>query len=535
MKIKHEQEKSDVSQIKQLRSGLNFQSGSKMLIGKNLASSAAIAIFLALGVVSCSYVKYAGAAGIVKIGNNLVVKRGGDFQSALDRAQPGDTIILEAGASYKGPFKLPNKTGQEFITIRSSAPADQLPAPGVRLDPAKYSSALPKLEPGVKGMPVLSTAAGAHNFRFIAVEFEPTIEGLYNIIQIGSGEERKLEDIPYNIEFDQVYIHGSPTDGQRRGIAANGRSIKIRNSYLSDIKREGEESQAIALWATDGNIEIVNNYLEAAAENILFGGAFNNLGLVPSNIIVRSNWMNKPLNWRHTKWAVKNFLEVKSGRNIKIENNLFTNNWAMAQEGAGILFRTAVDSGEQAVVENIEFTGNIVRSSGSAINIFGGEGKGGRNLTIRNNLFTDINGKQYGGRGSFILATTFDNVSIENNTVFHDGNFIIAYGEPMTRFTFRNNIVFQNEYGIFGDGVGSGQAALRTYFPNSVFSNNIIIGGKNSEGGTNTFFPANVSQVGFVNVADGNYKLRPESPYITKGYDGKQIGANLDQSRVGGE
>ena len=54
-----------------------------------------------------------------------------------------------------------------------------------------------------------------------------------------------------------------------------------------------------------------------------------------------------------------------------------TNNWAQAQEGTGVLFRSAVDSGEQAVVEDIVFENNIMRSSGSAVNIFGGEGKGG--------------------------------------------------------------------------------------------------------------------------------------------------------------
>src|SRR5207248_10525741 len=44
-------------------------------------------------------------------------------------------------------------------------------------------------------------------------------------------------------------------DGQRRGIAANGRAIRIVNSYFSDIKRKGDESQAICGWGGDGPFE----------------------------------------------------------------------------------------------------------------------------------------------------------------------------------------------------------------------------------------------------------------------------------------
>lgn len=122
----------------------------------------------------------------------------------------------------------------------------------------------------MKGEPVISAVNGAHHFRFIGVEFAPTIEGLYNIIQIGTTEEKSVEELPHHIEFDRVYIHGSPTEGQRRGIADNGKFIKIKNSYISDIKRKGEESQAIAVWVTDGPVEITNNYLEAAAGKYTF-------------------------------------------------------------------------------------------------------------------------------------------------------------------------------------------------------------------------------------------------------------------------
>ncbi|MGI9106262.1 MAG: hypothetical protein ACR2G4_08450, partial [Pyrinomonadaceae bacterium] len=59
----------------------------------------------------------------------IKVNAGGNLQAALNRARPGDTIILEAGATYRGPFVLPVKTGGEWITIRGNAADAQLPGP----------------------------------------------------------------------------------------------------------------------------------------------------------------------------------------------------------------------------------------------------------------------------------------------------------------------------------------------------------------------------------------------------------------------
>ena len=468
------------------------------------------------------------------VGSTIIVKAGEDFQAALNRAKSGDTILLQAGATFRGAFKLPNKLGKEFITIRTSASDEQIPPSDTRIDPKKYADVLPKIVPsGVE--PAIFAFGGAHHYRFIGIEFAPTRDGLYNIIQIGTGEEKTLEELPHHIEFDRVYLHGDPNVGQRRGIAANGRYLKISNSYFSDFKREGEESQAIAVWATDGHIEIINNYLEASAESILFGGAENLMKLVPGDCVIRDNWLNKPLNWRKEKWTVKNFFEIKSGRRIKFENNLMTNNWAQAQEGTGVLFRTGTDSGEQAVVEDIEFTNNIMRGAGSAITIFGGEGKGGRNLTIRNNLFTDISAKKYDGRGYFIKSTTFDNVVVENNTVIHDGSITIAYGEPVTNFVFRNNIVFNNEYGFFGDGGTLGKATLNKYFPKAIVSNNIIIGGSESDHGKANFYPASINQLAFVNPENGDYRLAPTNRFPKRVSENEPLGANLEPSTVGGK
>ena len=63
-------------------------------------------------------------------GRTLAVGAGGNFQAALNAAQPGDVITLEAGATFVGPFVLPDKPGSGWIIIRTSAPDSSLPPPG---------------------------------------------------------------------------------------------------------------------------------------------------------------------------------------------------------------------------------------------------------------------------------------------------------------------------------------------------------------------------------------------------------------------
>ena len=77
-------------------------------------------------------------------GRTIAVAAGGNFQGALNAAQPGDVITLQAGATFTGPFALPAKPGAGWIIVRTSAPDTALPPPDTRIDPS-HASVMPKI------------------------------------------------------------------------------------------------------------------------------------------------------------------------------------------------------------------------------------------------------------------------------------------------------------------------------------------------------------------------------------------------------
>jgi hypothetical protein len=228
----------------------------------------------------------------------ITVNAGGDLQAALNAAQPGDTIMLQAGASWTGNYTLPLKSGTGYITVRSSASNTQLPAPGVRITPA-YAPVLPKIK-GAGTSAALKTAASAHHWRLQFLEIVGNAAGVNEIIRLGTGSETTIASQPQHIILDRVYIRGHATMGSRRGIAMNGGNLTVRDSWISDIKSVGVDSQALCGWNGAGPFLIENNYLSAGAENILFGGADPVIAnLVPSDITIRRNLFTKDLKWRN--------------------------------------------------------------------------------------------------------------------------------------------------------------------------------------------------------------------------------------------
>jgi hypothetical protein len=430
----------------------------------------------------------------------IPVHAGDNLQTAINRAQPGDQIVLDAGATFTGPISLPNKAGAQWITIQSSA-LDHLPAAGQRVSPAD-SQYMPKITSPGSAYPALATAPGAHHFRFVGIEFMPATKDafLYDLIDLGDGSsaQNALAQVPHDLKLDQCYVHTWPDQPLKRGVALNSANTDIVNSYIAGFKIVGQDSQAIAGWNGPGPYHIDNNYVEAAGENILFGGAATSIpNLVPSDIDLRDNLISKPLAWNVNDpttyvgqhWTVKNLLELKSAQRVTVDGNQFQNNWADGQVGFAIVLtpRGTQSGGPWVVVRDVTFTNNAVSGTAQGINILGSDDNSPsqvtQNILIQNNSFDDFGSKRWGVSGNsprlFQLLAGLNggsrNVIIDRNTATSDGTIILAEGIH-TGFVFTNNTTPHGQYGVFVAGKGEGTAALQAAFPGYTFSGNLILG-----------------------------------------------------------
>ena len=408
-----------------------------------------------------------GSGGGSTGGATIVVSAGGNLQQAIDAALPGDTILLQAGATFSGTFVLPAKSGSSFVTIRSSAPDASLPANGTRVSPANAGQ-LARVQGGFAGMPAFVTALGAHHYRLLFLEVVNTYAN-NDIIELGDGSsaQNTLASVAHDLIIDRCYIHGDAANGQKRGIALNSAATSIINSYISDIKSAQSEAQAIAGWNGPGPYTITNNYIEGSGENILFGGSDPSIpNLVPSDIVIRQNYVTKPLAWRSQSWTVKNLIELKNAQRVTIDGNMIENCWAAGQQGFAVMFTPRNQNGTApwSVVQQVVVTNNVIRHAASGFDILGVDDVSGsrvtNDITIRNNLLLDIGGS-WGGQGRTLVTLGGSNITFDHNTVFTDGTSVIyADVGAIAGFTFTNNIVPDNAWAIMGSGALPATARL---------------------------------------------------------------------------
>ena len=477
----------------------------------------------------------------------LSVNAGDDLQAALDAAQPGDTILLQPGATFTGNFVLPAKGGSSYITIRSAADDSLLPGPGARMTPA-FAGQLPKIRAD-RG-PALATATAATYWRLQFLELLPAPGALTaNLLELGGTGNAQFEMsmVAAHLVVDRCYFHGDAVEGQRRGIALNSADTQVVNSYFSDFKGVEQDTQAVAGWNGPGPFLIENNYIEAAGENIMFGGSDPSIyGLVPADITIRRNLITKPMEWRWQWWTVKNLIELKNAERVLIDGNVIENNWAAGQSGAAVVLTPRNQDGTApwTAVRHIVVQNNIIRHVGYGFNIAGYDDQQSsqqtEHIVIRNNLMYDVS-TAYGAWGNPApamfaqIGSGAQTVRLDHNTVNNDGDITIALyggfsptGPLMWGFAFTNNLLRHNTYGLFGDATSSGTIGLAAYAPDALFVRNTLADGPEVQYPSGNDFPS-LSQwlQDFVDVGSQDYRLRSSSTSKGSGTDGKDLGVDF--------
>lgn len=449
------------------------------------------------------------------------VGAGMSLQAAIDNAQRGDEILLTG--TFTGTFSL-RSCGAGWITIRGAA---TLPNVGTRVTPTTATGFAKIVTPNNE--PALWAQPGSCRWAVVGVEIVGQLQDMnqqaYGIVRLGgTGSEgfRTLADVPTDILVQHSYVHGLPGHNDTRCIALNSANSIVRDSWISDCHAKGSDSQAIVGWAGPGPYLIENNYLEAAGENVMFGGGDPSIsGLSPSDITIRRNHFNKPLAWKALAWSVKNLFELKNARRVLLEANVFEHSWASAQEGFAIIFKSSQDACGSCLWEgtqDVTMRWNIVRDAAVGLNLLGVDAAGPlptnvhtERVTVTDNLFEQIGAE---GRAALLLLIgDFKDFRLYRNTFTHAGaptargSIAIAQAyEAAKRMDIRGNVFTFGEYGYFHNEGYNGTAGLNktSGVGGWTFTGNVLVGGAqySAQYPPGNTFPATVPTTGGVDRAE---------------------------------
>lgn len=469
------------------------------------------------------------------------VHAGDSLQAIINAAQPGDSIVLDQGAQFVGNYTLPLKSGasaSQWITITT---AGANVAEGTRMTPAMAASL--KLAsiatPNDADAVMADSGAGGYRLTGLDLTVTPAVSIVYSIVE--------LLPTSQTVVLDHDYIHGTATSPIVRGVLLNGARDAVTDSYISDIHGNDFDSQAIVGYAGPGPYKIQNNYLEAAGETVMFGGADPTVpGQVPSDITIRGNHFYKPLSWG-TTWTIKNLFELKDAVRVLVEGNILENCWAAGQIGNALLIQAVSQQGtapwstvtdvtvEYNYVTNATAGFYVNAATGSQIGTFPTQHTS--RVLVANNVFDKIGLDPVLGTavsdGNLLFAENdIHGLAFVHNTFIGASrlNSVLQVWNaglgPVDSLVIRDNIMDLGDYGFVNLAAGAASPDVRG---NVLFAHAGYPTG--SAGSASTYptslFAASADSVGFANFAGGDYALLSTSPYKGKATDGKDPGADI--------
>jgi len=472
------------------------------------------------------------------------VPAGANLQTAINNAQPGDELLLAPGATYTGQFYLPNKgSSTQWIVIRTDVPDATIGYPGTRMTPSRAASAKLAKIMGNSMFGAISTQLGASHYRFTGVELGTAVTGDANaIVRFGDGTmaQNTTASIANNMILDRVYIHASSTQSVRRCVMLNSATTAVIDSWLGDCHSNYGDSQAVAAWNGPGPFLIQNNHLEAGHEVVMFGGGSATIqNQSPSDITVRGNHIMRPVSWKGV-WQAKNLIESKHARRLLIEGNVIENEWMDAQAGFAFVLKSENQNNDNPWTQTTDVTirYNRIRNVGSVFNLAanpsGMPAVPAARIVIADNVVENVNTGPYLAEGRLLqfLAGLSDIVVMHNTMVSANGSTsgTIVFDTPsITRLVMHSNILHHGAYGVKGAGTTEGTISLAKFAPGYLFTNNAMVAGGTASGyPANNYFASALTSLAFVNLSGGDYRLTTTSSYVNKGYDGRDIGADMN-------
>ena len=311
-----------------------------------------------------------------------------DLQNQLNAAVGGDAVVLPHGCVWTGNFVFPVHQGSGYVVVMTDA-LNQLPPAGTRINPADSPNmARLQLPAGTGQASVLSndytnpnTASRASMYwRFTGLEMAapanvPMTYALVTIDAVDDTGNGAANGLPqYHRVRSRVWVHADNlTTCMQRAFRANAAYFALVDSYVNQIQSPSApfafaaEAQTITVWNSPGPFMIVNNYLEASTENVMFGGSFGSSTALwtASDITFEHNYVAKNPAWAPggaTVWNTKNLFELKEGVRVLVTDNVFEYSWQGGQNGFALTMTPRTQqSGWWKNVTDVVFSSNIIQ------------------------------------------------------------------------------------------------------------------------------------------------------------------------------
>jgi len=293
------------------------------------------------------------------------------------------------------------------------------------------------------------------------------------------------------ITFDRVTVLGDPTNGQKRGIAANGRDITLIECVVDHVWLPGQDTQAVCGWDNTINLTIRGGRYYAAGETILIGGSdCGSEDRQPQRFTLTGALLSKRPEWRTNGASVKNVLELKNCLGATITDNTIEQCWADGQAGYAVVFTPRNQGGGNpyANVTDVEFCRNRIQHVAAFANLLGTDYPNPSGIMarveLRDNTIDDMDREKYksasgqwGSDKAIQLGDGAVDLTIDHNTFTNTANVgsgLFLYGKPCDRVNITNNAFPPNpKYGtVCGDGTGCGQAARDKYILSGTYEGN---------------------------------------------------------------
>lgn len=284
-----------------------------------------------------------------------------NFQTLINAANAGDTLVIPATTTCTGSYTFPTKSGaniSHWITVRTDQIANaNFPAESHQATPCQininspldsypnYSCSSPAvLMPSIVTNTTNSSAITVTGtfYRFIGLNITKgsSVTIANNLVTLDKSD---------HVIVDRCLIHGlNPADFKTKsGVSFRGTHQAVINSWIYDIDWNAPDGFPISggtgTQLDEGPLKLYNNVLAGGSEAWIFGGG--SAQVTPHDIEIRHNLAMKPLKYyvsvgglANSRVNIKNLGELKNATRVLYEENVASWVWQGQSDQPGSMW-----------------------------------------------------------------------------------------------------------------------------------------------------------------------------------------------------